>query len=167
MAAGTSQKRSPPRPGSSFIDTFTPELEPLSTRAPPARIDSPMKTALSSLAFRARDNRRRTLLRAQRPPVTIGATWRLKRHARRPARSIELTITPTKITGRNSRNGESLGEGTYQLDPVRRPSTASTERAVADKRIWASLDRGKHAGVGSKAAKKRLSIQFIGLRDHS
>jgi len=37
-----------------------------------------------------------------------------------PPGSIELTITPTKITGRNSRNGESLGEGTYQLDPVRK-----------------------------------------------
>jgi uncharacterized protein (TIGR03067 family) len=31
--------------------------------------------------------------------------------------SIELTITPTKITGRNPRNGKSLGVGTYQLDP--------------------------------------------------
>lgn len=34
-----------------------------------------------------------------------------------PAGSIELTITPTRITGRNPRNGKSLGEGTYQLDP--------------------------------------------------
>ena len=37
-----------------------------------------------------------------------------------PPGSIELIITPTKITGRNPRNGESLGEGTYQLDPARK-----------------------------------------------
>lgn len=37
-----------------------------------------------------------------------------------PPGSIELTITPERITGRNSRNGESLGEGTYQLDPARK-----------------------------------------------
>lgn len=35
-----------------------------------------------------------------------------------PPGSIELTITPEKITGRNARNGESLGEGTYQLNPA-------------------------------------------------
>src|ERR1051325_10211135 len=34
-----------------------------------------------------------------------------------PPGSIELTITPTKISGRNPRTGESLGEGTYELDP--------------------------------------------------
>lgn len=36
-----------------------------------------------------------------------------------PPGSIELTITPEKITGRNPRTGESLGDGTYQLDPAR------------------------------------------------
>ena len=35
-----------------------------------------------------------------------------------PPRSMELTITPTGITGRNPRTGESLGEGTYELDPA-------------------------------------------------
>ena len=35
-----------------------------------------------------------------------------------PPGSMELTITPTKITGRNPRTGESLGEGTYELDPA-------------------------------------------------
>src|SRR5580765_5645454 len=34
------------------------------------------------------------------------------------AGSMELTITPSKISGRNPRTGESLGEGTYELDPV-------------------------------------------------
>ena len=37
-----------------------------------------------------------------------------------PPGSIELTITPTKISGRNARTGKSLGEGTYQLDPVKK-----------------------------------------------
>lgn len=35
-----------------------------------------------------------------------------------PPGSIELRITPTRITGRNPRTGESLGEGTYKLDPA-------------------------------------------------
>ncbi len=30
---------------------------------------------------------------------------------------IELTITATKITGRNLTSGRSLGEGTYEIDP--------------------------------------------------
>jgi uncharacterized protein (TIGR03067 family) len=37
-----------------------------------------------------------------------------------PPGSMELVITPTKISGRNPRTGESLGEGTYQLDPVKK-----------------------------------------------
>jgi uncharacterized protein (TIGR03067 family) len=37
-----------------------------------------------------------------------------------PPGSIELTITPERITGRNPRTGESLGEGTYQLDPTQK-----------------------------------------------
>lgn len=37
-----------------------------------------------------------------------------------PPGSIELTITPTRITGRNPITGKSLGEGTYQIDPVRK-----------------------------------------------
>jgi hypothetical protein len=45
-----------------------------------------------------------------------------------PPGSMELTITPTKITGRNPRTGESLGEGTYELDPVNH--TIDTTRMV-------------------------------------
>src|SRR5688500_9706069 len=37
-----------------------------------------------------------------------------------PPGSIELTITAEKITGKNPRTGESLGEGTYRLDPARK-----------------------------------------------
>ena len=37
-----------------------------------------------------------------------------------PPGSMELTITPTRITGRNPRSGESLGEGSYQLDPAKK-----------------------------------------------
>ena len=33
-----------------------------------------------------------------------------------PPDSIELTITPTKITGRNARTGKDLGEGSYAID---------------------------------------------------
>ena len=34
--------------------------------------------------------------------------------------TIELTITPSKISGRNPRNGKSMGEGTYEIDPARK-----------------------------------------------
>jgi hypothetical protein len=37
-----------------------------------------------------------------------------------PPGSIELTITPTGISGRNPRTGESLGEGTYEIDPAKK-----------------------------------------------
>src|SRR5436190_23135662 len=37
-----------------------------------------------------------------------------------PKGSIELVITPTKITGRNARTGQSLGEGTYELDSAKK-----------------------------------------------
>ena len=45
-----------------------------------------------------------------------------------PPGSIELTITPTIITGRNPRTGESLGEGSYRLDPARK--TIDPSRSV-------------------------------------
>jgi len=34
--------------------------------------------------------------------------------------TIELTITPSKIVGRNPRNGKSLGEGTYEIDSTKK-----------------------------------------------
>lgn len=36
-----------------------------------------------------------------------------------PPGSIELTITSSKIAGRNARTGRSLGVGTYDLDPAK------------------------------------------------
>jgi uncharacterized protein (TIGR03067 family) len=56
------------------------------------------------------------------PPVAADAgsilgTWKGGMPGEPPG-SMELTITPEKITGRNPRTGESLGEGTYQLDPA-------------------------------------------------
>lgn len=33
--------------------------------------------------------------------------------------TIELTITSSKIIGRNPKDGKSLGEGTYEIDPTR------------------------------------------------
>jgi hypothetical protein len=40
-----------------------------------------------------------------------------------PPGSIELTITPDKISGRNPRTGKSLGEGAYEIDPVKKTIT--------------------------------------------
>ena len=34
--------------------------------------------------------------------------------------TIELTITPSTITGRNPRTGKSLGEGTYEIDATKK-----------------------------------------------
>lgn len=47
----------------------------------------------------------------------ILGVWRGQMPGEQPG-SIELNITPTKITGRNPQTGESLGEGTYRLDPA-------------------------------------------------
>ena len=37
-----------------------------------------------------------------------------------PPGSIELTITPHTISGRNPRTGKTLGEGAYQIDPAKK-----------------------------------------------
>jgi hypothetical protein len=37
-----------------------------------------------------------------------------------PPGSIELKITPEKISGWNPNTGKSLGEGTYQIDPAKK-----------------------------------------------
>src|SRR3954467_5742021 len=60
--------------------------------------------------------------------------------------SMELTITPTKISGRNPRTGESLGEGTYELDPVNH--TIDTNRIVKFGR--GSKYLGRYALEGNK-----------------
>jgi hypothetical protein len=72
--------------------------------------------------------------------------------------SIELTITPTKITGRNSRNGKSLGEGTYELDPVKKTiDTRRTEKSGNGTRYWGlySLDGKTLKWVSTSRGKKR------------
>jgi uncharacterized protein (TIGR03067 family) len=46
-------------------------------------------------------------------------TWRGKMaHESEP--SLEIVITPEKISGRSLRGGEDLGEGTYEIDPERK-----------------------------------------------
>src|SRR3954471_7209062 len=73
-----------------------------------------------------------------------------------PPGSMEITIGRDHITGRNPRTGESLGEGTYQLDPANH--TIDTDRIVkfgrptkylgrysleGNKLRWVSNSRGK------------------------
>lgn len=75
-----------------------------------------------------------------------------------PPGSMELTITPTKITGRNPRTGESLGEGTYELDPASR--TIDTTRLVKFGRGQKNLGRYSLEGktlrwVSNSRGKKR------------
>ena len=75
-----------------------------------------------------------------------------------PPGSMELTITPTKITGRNPRTGESLGEGTYELDSAAR--TIETTRIVKFGRGQKNLGRYSLEGktlrwVSNSRSKKR------------
>lgn len=65
-----------------------------------------------------------------------------------PAGSIELVITPTKITGRNPRNGESLGEGTYEIDPESKTIEAYREEKAGRKKTY--LGRYSLAGTTLK-----------------
>ena len=75
-----------------------------------------------------------------------------------PPGSIELTITPTKITGRNPRNGESLGEGTYELDPVKKTIDAlRAGKGGRGTKYWGlySLDGKTLKWVSTSRGKKR------------
>jgi uncharacterized protein (TIGR03067 family) len=54
---------------------------------------------------------------AEDDPRAIVGVWR-GQLPKDPEGSIELTITPTRIAGRNPRTGKSLGEGPYELDPA-------------------------------------------------
>jgi len=49
----------------------------------------------------------------------LSGTWR-GRLANENEPTIELIITPTTIKGRSIKSGESLGEGTYRLDPAKK-----------------------------------------------
>lgn len=77
-----------------------------------------------------------------------------------PPGSIQLTITPTRITGRNPRTGESLGEGSYQLDPASKTIDPHKEEKFGRGRTylgrysiegdtlkWVSNSRGKKRPV--------------------
>jgi len=81
------------------------------------------RTAFAGILALVVINQSNPSLRAERPSVddrkAILGVWKGGMPGDPPG-SMELTITPTKITGRNPRTGESLGEGTYQLDPVRK-----------------------------------------------
>ena len=75
-----------------------------------------------------------------------------------PPGSIELTITPAKITGRNSRNGESLGEGAYELDPVKKTIDAyRAQKGGRATKYWGlySLDGKTLKWVSTSRGKKR------------
>lgn len=74
-----------------------------------------------------------------------------------PPGSMELTITPTRISGRNPRTGESLGEGTYELNPAEKTIVARKEGGGRDRAFlgryalegnrlrWVSNGRGRKA----------------------
>lgn len=72
--------------------------------------------------------------------------------------SIELTITPTKITGRNARTGKSLGEGTYEMDPkLRTIDTKGIEAPVRGRTYLGlySLEGNTLRWVSQSRSKKR------------
>jgi hypothetical protein len=77
-----------------------------------------------------------------------------------PPGSIELTITPDKISGRNSRTGKSLGVGTYEMDPGKKTiDTRGIENPVRGSKYfglysiegntlkWVSTSRGRKRPV--------------------
>jgi hypothetical protein len=75
-----------------------------------------------------------------------------------PPGSIELTITETTITGRNARTGESLGKGTYELDPVKKTIDPFREEKVGRGRKYLglySLEGNKLRWVSNSRGKKR------------
>ncbi len=77
--------------------------------------------------------------------------------------SIELTITSTKISGRNARTGKSLGEGTYEMDaklktidtkgievPVRGRTYLGIYSLEGNTLRWCSQSRSKQRPVDLK-----------------
>jgi hypothetical protein len=75
-----------------------------------------------------------------------------------PPGTIELTITPTKITGRNPRTGENLGEGTYVLDPANRTiDTVRIEKFGRGRKYYGrySLEGKTLRWVSNSRSKKR------------
>ena len=77
-----------------------------------------------------------------------------------PPGSIELTVTPDKISGRNARTGKSLGVGTYEMDPEKKTiNTRGIENPVRGSKYyglysiegntlkWVSTSRGRKRPV--------------------
>jgi hypothetical protein len=97
-----------------------------------------MKTLLSSCLFAiafaaaAPSHAQRGSERVDDRKAILGV-WKGGMPGERPG-SMELTITPDRISGRNPITGESLGEGTYQLD---------TEKKTIDPRKEAKFGRAK------------------------
>ena len=96
-----------------------------------------------------------------------------------PAGSIELTITPNQISGRNPRTGESLGEGSYQLNPANH--TIDSNRSASfgrgqryygryslegDTLKWVSNSRGKRRPADLAHRPERDQFLMILRRQH-
>lgn len=56
-----------------------------------------------------------------------------------PPGSIELTITPTRISGRNPISGKSLGEGTYEFNPARKTIDSHQEAKFGRDKTYLGL----------------------------
>lgn len=56
-----------------------------------------------------------------------------------PPGSIELTITPSKVSGRNARTGKSLGVGTYEINPSAKTIDAQGIEAPVRGRSYVGL----------------------------
>ena len=75
-----------------------------------------------------------------------------------PPGSIELTITPDRISGRNSRTGKSLGTGTYEMDPKSKAiDTRGIENPVRGKKYWGlySIEGNTLKWVSTSRGRKR------------
>jgi hypothetical protein len=63
-----------------------------------------------------------------------------------PPGSMEITIGPERITGKNPRNGEDLGQGSYVLDPTQRTlDTVRAEKFGRGRKYW-----GRYSLLGNK-----------------
>ena len=79
-----------------------------------------------------------------------------------PPGSIELTITPTKISGRNPRNGKSLGEGTYEIDPKKKLIDAHGLESPVRGRLYVGLYKlkGDTLKWASNSNRKRRPVDL-------
>jgi uncharacterized protein (TIGR03067 family) len=91
-----------------------------------------------------------------------------------PPGSIVLTITPTKISGRDARTGKNLGDGTYEINPgARTIDTRGTEMPIQGRTYlgiyslegntlrWCSQSRGKKRPADLKHRPERDQFLMI------